>query len=566
MFMDLRVGLVILIAKKGSPAMRFKYFTLVALVAVSGSCSKSKSKTSSDTTTVSSETIASVAETLNMAYPGSLSISVFPTSDSSSLRLADEEDEAPESLKAKEEEAKPYLEGKAEHCLPPSLFRPAKKIEESCYEFDQDMISGVKDGHENGTANGKSTISGSSEACLVSFARAQVKAIEEIIDQGLGLQQAMICQAAKDGIDPADAVTAEGVDLADNLEEAAVKAVDERAPTIKVSEASMLKDEDGVYRVSIAVTITKDGKDTTQTYKLAHVPDADDNSVYHGVMSITREEPANPGNPVIGKRYISVNYTRALDDAGKARLKTELRSARMADSLEAEAFNEDGTLDFNAGTAEDGSYTGFTESNKAVSSQIFVAFDLDAEDNTGGFEYWQNPGSDYSEPARGMIFSLNQNADTGRLEGCGVSGAALGSPAAMGSAMSIRKAVKTGATLAPTGSYHPFFNLDGGGSCTGSDCTKTVTTPHALTATWSLPAFSVSDNLTAAATWAKNQVTAFVTRQCVAQDADGVYVIDTAEIPDTVGYSLFNPTNASDLVIGPPDRPKGPPPAPKDPN
>ncbi len=556
-----------------------KHLTMAALIAASFSCNKSKEEeTAAATVTdseVSTETIASVVQTLTKAYPGSLSISVFPTADDLSLTEGEEasasssssdseDDPAPESLKAKEEEAKPYLEGKAEHCLPPSLFRPAKKIEETCYEFDQDMIHGTKDGHENGTDNGKSTISGVSEACLVSFSRAQVKAIEEIIDQGLGLQQAMICQAAKDGVDAAEAETESGVDLADNLKEAGEKAVDPRAPVITVSEATMLKDEDGVYRVSIQVTITKDEKDTTQTYKLAHVPDADDNSVYHGVMSITRDEPANPGNPVIGKRYISVSYTRALDSEGKARLKTELRAARMADSLGATAFNDDGTLDFNSGAAADGSYTGFTDPNKAISNQIFVAFDLDAEDNTGGFEYWQNPGSNYAEPARGMIFSLEQNADTGRLEGCGVSGAALGSPASMANAMSIRKAIKTGTTMSPTGSYHPFFSLDDGGSCTGSDCTKDVTTPHAFTATWTLPDFSVSDNLTAAATWAKNQVTPFVTRQCVAQDADGAYVIDTAEIADTVGYSLFNPTNTTEFVIAAPDRPKDPPPAPKD--
>lgn len=544
--------------------MRFKPLIFGALTLVGSSCSKSDSDAAQTVAAVTSESIENVVQTLSKAYPGSLSISVFPTSDSTGLRIADATDEAPESLKAKEEEAKPYLEGKAEHCLPPSLFRPAKKIEESCYEFDQDMIAGVKDGHTHGTANGKSTISGSSEACLVSFSRAQVKAIEQIIDQGLGLQQAMICQAAKDGVDATNASTEAGIDLSSNLEAASEKAVDARAPQIKVSEATMSKDSEGVYRVSINVTITnKEGKSTTQTYKLAHVPDADDNSVYHGVMSITREEPSNPGNPVVGKRYISVSYTRSLNEDGKAHLKTELRSARMADTVGANAFDDDGTLDFNAGTAEDGSYTGFPDSNKAVSSQIFIAFDLDTENNSGGFEYWQNPGSNYSEPARGMVFSLEKNAETGRLEGCGVSGAALGSPASMSGAMSIRKAIKTGGTLVPTGSYHPFFNLDGGGSCTGSSCTKTVTTPHPLTASWTLPAFSESSNVTAAATWAKNQLTPFVSRQCVAQNADGAYEIDAAEIPDTAGYSLFNPTNASDFVIAAPARPKGPPPPPK---
>lgn len=72
--------------------------------------------------------------------------------------------------------------------------------------------------------------------------------------------------------------------------------------------------------------------------------------------------------------------------------------------------------------------------------------------------------------------------------------------------------------------------------------------------------FTVADNITAASTWAKNQITPFVTRQCVNQNEDGQYVIDTSLIVDEAGYTLFNPTNSTDLVIQKPERPKDPPP------
>lgn len=532
---------------------------LFGLLAMTAACS---SKDSTDEASISS-TIAEIASSLNVSYPGSLSISVFPTDTTTkSLRLDDAE-AAPESLKAKEEEAESYLNGTAENCLPPSLLRPEKKIEEGCYEFDQEMIYGAKDSHQHGTRNGKSTLTGSSEACLVSFSRAQVKAIESIIDQGLGLQQAMICQAAKDGVDAAAASTEDGIDLSTSLGEAADTSTDTRKPTLKVTEAKMSKDADGVYRVSIKASMTKDGKTNSQTYTLAHVPDDTENTTYHGVMSITREEPANPGNPVVGNRYISVSYSRTSTD-GVNSLKTELRAARLATSLESQAFNADGTFNYNAGADSNGAYTGITDPSKAISQIVLVGFDLNTDDNTGTFEYWQNPGSNYGEAARGMIFKLEKNADTGRLEGCGMSGAALGSDLANSSWMSIRKSMKTGTALSITGSYHPFFNLQGGGSCTGSapeSCTKTVTMPANITSSWEVPQFSVAGNTTAAATWAKNDITAFVTRQCINQNTDGVYEIDTTEIADTAGYVLFNPTNTTSFVISRPDRPKDPPPA-----
>ncbi|MCX6107784.1 MAG: hypothetical protein NTY08_18305 [Proteobacteria bacterium] len=533
---------------------------LIGVFALLGACGKKSSSGSDSSSSTVSETAAKVQELLSQAYPGSLAISVFPT-DTTSAKLAvgDADAPAPESLKAKAAEAQEYLAGKANSCLPAVFLRPTKDLEEGCYEFDQDMIDGTKDGHKHGTANGKSTITGSSEACLVSFARSKIKEISGIIDQGLGLQQGMICQAVKDQVDVAAAQTEAGIDLKNTLGTAAGNNTDSRRPTFEVSEATIAKDADGVYRVTISVTMTKDGKSTSQTYKLNHVPDSTDNSTYHGVMSITRNDPQNPGNTTVGKRYISVSYTRSIVDS-VSHLKTELRSARMDTKLDSLAFNADGTLNFNAGTADDGSYTGFSQANDAVSGMLFVGFDLNADNDTGTFEYWQNPGGNYDEAARGMVFKLEQNATTGRLEGCGMSGAAMG--ATMDQSLSIRKSIKAGSSLGVTGSYHPFFNTatdqNGSGSCPSSGgCTRTGNP----SASWNLPAFSVAANVTAAAVWAKDQHSNYVSRQCVGQSAAGVYEIDPAKITDTAGYELFKPTDRSDLVIAKPDRPAGPPPA-----
>ncbi|MCX6131519.1 MAG: hypothetical protein NTX25_20965, partial [Proteobacteria bacterium] len=464
----------------------------------------------------------------------------------------------------------------ADNCLPPIFLRPAKELTETCYEFDQDMIAGTKDGHTNGTPNGLSTLKDSTEACLASFARAQVKEIENIIDQGLGLQQGMICQAVKDKVDVADAATETGVDLAESLTEAADKTTDTRKPKMTVTEATMNKDSEGVYRVSIAVSLLKDGKTISQTYKLSHIPDDADNSSYHGVMSVTRDDVDAKGpGAAIGKRFISLTYARKTTDS-VTRLATELRSSRFAPSLAAKAFNDDGTLNYNAGSIDaNGDFTVITDPGKAVSDQLLVAFDLNVDDDSGTFEYWKNPGSNYTEPSRGFVFKLNKNASTGRLEGCGMSGAAAGSdPSDNTGWMSIRKAYKTDTALTATGSYHPFFNTEpdrvshvATSSCTENTCTGTAQAGpgKSITVSWTIPSFSVAENesIVDQKLWATKQGTNLVSRQCVVQNVSGVYEIDKTLITDKAGYMLFNPTKTTSFKIGRPDKPKDLPPPPK---
>jgi hypothetical protein len=543
-----------------------KLVVLGLLGSAVGCGTKSKSTDSDSTNSPISEKAQQVLSTLTAAYPGSLAISVFPTSTGASLLLADP-DAPPETIQGKEKESEAFLKGKAANCLPPIFLRPAKSVEEACYEFDQDMIAGTKDGRKRGTPDGKSTIVGSREACLASFARAQVKEIEQIIDQGLGLQQGMICQAIKDEVDVANATNDTGVDLAASLTEAANKTSDPRKPKLTVTEAKMKKDSEGVYRVSISVSLTKDGQTISQSYKLAHVPDAVDNSVYHGVMSIIRDDVAakGPANAV-GKQFLSLTYRRAKVDSA-TRLSAELRSSRFDPSVAAKAFNADGTLDYNAGADDNGSFGGM-EAGRAIAQQLFVGFNQNVADNTGTFEYWRNPGSNYTEPARGMLFKLDKNPTTGRLEGCGMSGAANGDdPSNNAGWMSIRKSIKTGVSLSVTGSYHPFFNVGQGRSCTDNDCSGTAGGAggsQPFTVSWKKPTFTTCDAQDRCNEWAELQGTPLVTRQCVAQNAEGAYEIDTGEgkIREAAGYVLFNPTKSTGFKIDRPDRPKDLPPPP----
>ncbi len=168
-----------------------KKILISGLVLSAVGCGK-KSDSSSATDDSATTLEEAIESTLASAYPGSLALSVFPEQSGSGLRLADEE-VAPETLKEKAAEAEKYLTGKAENCLPPVFLRQLKEQTETCYDFDQEMIVGTRQSQSYGTADGKSKLTGSTEACLVSFARTQIKEVENLIDMGMGLQQGMIC-------------------------------------------------------------------------------------------------------------------------------------------------------------------------------------------------------------------------------------------------------------------------------------------------------------------------------------------------------------------------------------
>jgi len=328
----------------------------------------------------------------------------------------------------------------------------------------------------------------------------------------------------------------------------------QKKPEFTVTEATMAKDSEGVYRVNISLSMKKpDGKTVTQSYSLNHVPDDTDNTTYHGVISIVRDEPMPGQSAGAPKRYMSLSYTRTAD-AGVNRLQAELRTANFSSTIEENALNSDGTLNYNAASESQG--------NEVISGIMQVAFDLNTDDDTGSFEYWQNPGGNYNESARGMVFKLSKNESTGRLSGCGMSGAAR--------QLSIRKAIKDGNSIKPDSSMHPFFYAkEGNVARPGASCTPstgpgncTFTENSVQMASWTIPTFSLPANQTAAEDWAKSQTSGFITRQCVTQSESGAYEIDTDLIKDTAGYELFKVSEKPDFVIPKPNKPKDPPPPP----
>ncbi|MDQ3234235.1 MAG: hypothetical protein M3Q07_20705, partial [Pseudobdellovibrionaceae bacterium] len=520
-----------------------------------------------------------VASTMNMAYPGALALAVFPTETGSALRLADEV--APETLAAKAAEAESYLDGTAATCLPPVFLRPAKQVDETCYEFDQEMIVG-KQNSLYGTADGKSKVTGSTEACLVSFARAQIKEIENLIDMGLGLQQGMICQAVKDDVDVAAAETEEGVDLKETLDDAMDSSTDARKPEITVSEATMSKevDADGkdIFKVSIVISMKNEKGTFAQKYSLSHAPDSDDNTAYHGVMTLTRATTAaalqNPGpapSQSSKTHIISVTYNKTTEDS-KNVINAELRSARFHADLATLATGDDGVVNYNVNAdftvastdTNYGKYKNpttsqyFQQVNDAVDGMLFVGYSMNVDDNTGKFEYWQNPGGNYTEAARGMVFAIEK--DDAGLHGCGMSGAVLGTTNPMADSVSIRRSIKESISLSPNGFFHPFFasGKDAGG--TPKVYYKDVNNNNVKETTeayWTVPSLT---DATKASTWANSQHGNLVSRQCVRQDATtGEYRIDTTKITEAAGFDLFNPTSSPDFVIAKPERPPVPP-------
>lgn len=504
------------------------------------SCDKKKKN---DKNAIPSSGVDGVSNQLALAYPGGLALSVFPTEDGTSLV-----DSEPKSLRKKNEEAKKILNGEGESCLAPAAKRFLSEGAETCYEFDQEMIYGKKgeSATVKGTKNGKN---GSGEACLVAFARGKVQEIQGIIERRLGMMQSMLCQAKKDngGI----TLPAEGgeLDLKAALEKSMEQMPDATKPTIVAAKIKRLTNDDGrpVYRYDITF---KKG-DKTREFHVAHSPKSEtDNNEYRGILW-SKSQIAGTDM----ERHLSIRYALT-NDNNNPQLVGELLRARINKNISANAFDK-GLLDLNvnadfSGAANTDAYGKYKDENgvvygnqnDAVSGITFVSFQLNLADNSGTTSYWQNPGANYRENARGMVFSLASGTE---MKGCGTAGAA-GTPS---NAMSIRQKMKLGndTKLKAAGSYHPFFNDKSDGGCSGmsdsddGDFTK-MNTCDSEKRYWHKPATTAS----LVNDWAFKQTSTTFTKQCV-KLVNGKYEIDTAVTTDSAGYSLTS--TASDAVISP---------------
>jgi hypothetical protein len=525
--------------------------------------------TSTDPTVITDKVVSDLTNKLAAAFPSGLAISAFAKTTSTSLTDEDynlEEGEvAEQSLKAKIAEQKKILSGEGS-CIPKALTGEKKAAEESCYEFDQDMIytRTTKSGVDaiKGTKDGKSA---GGEACLVSFARSKITEVVEIVDKNTGMVQSMMCLAKKAGKAELPAV---GASL--DLKEAMSAGMGDAAKNITAAGMKRLEDVDGrpVYRTDIDLT-DKGGR--SRKIHMVHSPAADGtNDTFNGTMWGTQSENAqpNPGQgaeaPPTKLRAISIVYSRTKEADGTPRITYELRSSSMLkDTLDKEqgttgaGFTKTGLLDLNAGTDANGAFPG--PGNRDQSGNVFIAFNVNPDNNAGTMSYWQNPGANYNENARGMVFKMEADAE-GKLGGCASSGAASSTQGP--SAYSIRKSLKEGKPelLIPTGFYHPFHYVNmGNNNCAA---TPVQATEGGLT-TWgctrqdsqgTMTWFQPNITGTSAENFVKEQTGSVVTLQCFKQDSTGAYIIDTAKTTSAAGYDLLNTGNADDKakVIQPP--------------
>lgn len=556
-----------------------------AIAMLNYACSKaSTSDTVASVTAVptpgASNTATSAAlNALASAYPGGLSLSLFPTDVGTSLRLADEpaadaEDAAAgpkESPKTKKEAAEKILNGKGDDCLPEALKKaPPSESSEACYEFDQDMIYGYVNADKKiGTKDG---LNKSGEACLVAFSRSKVDQVADMVDRSTGMIQAMFCQAKKADVAIALPEKGKSLDLLASL----TKAFGSKANSVSKASIKRLDDtEDGLELYESTVEMqTGDGKGRVVT--LIHSPGADGD--YRGIMLTSVEPDANdPNQEAI--QYASIRYSRVTAEA-KTTLNYELRSAHINKEYES-VFGEDGQLDLNIGADFTGSSTSpnygkfkkadgtyFTDNNKAVSATTFISASVDADTGAGTVLYAQNPGGAYNESARGLVANLAVDEADGVMKGCATSGAALGTSAnPFSDGMSIRRSMKEDASLAPRGFFHPFLNnsVGGGGpnSCSGlisgvdtdgAFNQKTCTLPYGgqdpQVVKWFTPAISSI----LATTFVNEQNGPIITRQCF-KLSDSKYVIDADLITSEAGYELVKTDDAASAskLIAPPN-------------
>ncbi|MEY4629955.1 MAG: hypothetical protein RIQ81_75 [Pseudomonadota bacterium] len=517
---------------------------IATAVAATNCGKKDSSDDSGDTST----------EALTLSYPLGLSLSVAPqTNSSTALALLDEKEP---SVKVKNEEAGKMIRGEADSCFPPALGKAdGAPLDEKCYEFDSEMIY-IKSGSTfvNGTKDGTS-VTATGEACMVTYTRSQVKRITSMVDRTLGMVQMMLCQAKKAG---QGAPTSDGgsVDFK-AIMTAAITAAGKNPDHLPFNSAKITKVGDNFVteaemKMPAAPGTAPGANDPTEKITLTHKPTNADNTEFEGSVVIRRSKEFGGGDK---ERILTINYVRS---AG--RVKYRLLTAAMNKAISGSAVDADGKLDLNVSTNAAGAYldpaTGnpYAQQNDAVSGILAVSFNMNPDNDTGNFSYWQNPGAGYDEQTRGFVFKMDADS-SGNLYGCSSSGANSGG--------SIRKAMKTGSAIAPDRSYHPFACGNGAGSAQ-SPCTDTENSPgsdgdgsfyspsrNGQTIKMYVPA--VADANTTGRQWAYRQHTNNVAVQCFKQNSTGVYEIDGSAMTNegTAGFELV--ASSASTLPPPPD-------------
>jgi hypothetical protein len=481
--------------------------------------------------------VASAVNALAAAYPQSLALSVFP-STSSSLRLADagpsvtDETGADRPPEEKQKEAIERMKGEGE-CFDIHQMGEFKKRFDGikCYEFDTDMnpIRLAGDTEDRyGTTTGLDGLSGSSQACLVTFTKSQVDEVVHAVDRSLAMVQGLICVEKKVATDEGRDVRKPTVDgdvisLADAINDK----LPEKAPIsfTKADVSAVTNDDGGVTYITEISIKNPFGK--TDSITLRHTPATEEGGSESGILTFLREplgdaaqqppklqqqQPPQGQDPnASGDKYavMTIQYTKSTAD-GVDNMKAELVRAQI--NKKYEPLDDDGLINFAAVPQ--------TAQNSDIHAINYVSFDINPATGEGGLSYWMNPGGNYVESARGLLFNLEADATTGLLSGCGTSGAT--------SDISIRMAVADSAkTLAPTRYWHPQHNQN------------------------------VSPNKDSRYAASEGN---FVTKQCVKQNTAGSYGIDTSKTTHERGYDVIAGSDSSVRAPARPPEPKLPPP------
>ncbi len=587
-----------------------KTFCIFLISGLTGSFISSCSKKSASSSDAATESDTKSSFEVGKLIPTALNIAVFPQDlPSASLRLLEGgtsalEEAVPssEALKNVKEEASKILSGDVDSCLPDSFLQVQNNASnESCYEFDQEMMYGSRGQQTHGTVTGKNS---KDEACLVAFARTQVDQVNVIIKHGMTMMQTMLCQAKKDSVAIELTKKDDFLDLKTQLANALGTKL--KSKDISVAKISLLnpgsETESPIYRTDLTMTLTVNDNSPAETIEmhLVHSPKSTtDESTYKGVLWMKRSSSAvaklhlddmpNPqGAPNQDSEksdYLSVEYNLSLDAAKNEKLNARLYHAKIKDSLVetlgTAAVFPHGVLNLNLGTNESGVYQeggkSVSDANSIISGIMTVQFSLNVADNTGIVSYWQNPGGNYDENARGMVFELTQEETDGAsfLKGCGYSGSAGNGPAVDGKMIdrvSIRKIMKEGTgSLVPRGFYHPFMNAEEFSTVDKSKETITFksvqsdckTIPQGFSSgtvtidsvdykdltylekscqedtTWYEPRLKTEDGFIAKS-WIVKQTGPYVTKQCVVQNTHGVYEIDATKTTEDAGFSIID--------------------------
>lgn len=506
-----------------------KAVSLILTCCVAASCGKKSSDTTpatvakDDKPTDTTDTPPSAINVLASAFPSALALSAFPTAGSS-LALAEEEEvadpNADKDFKEKVADTKKVLAGTAEHCLDPHVFAPHPDFSDvTCYQFDSDMNpsryaqGGGPSPKDFGTIDGTD---GKGEACMVTFARAEVSDVVQTVDQALALVSGMICQAKKDDADAALPDVGKEMDL-----KAALTNATGNHLTVSSAILTRLEDIDSkkVFRSDVKVTM-KNGR--TFEVHLVHSPGESEQG--NGTLWIIRSPntgaaaggPAiDPNNGAHKNDVLSISYSRTAAADGSPLMRFESTSAAIVNTVE--PVDEAGRVNFGALPKE--------AQNSEIHKIKYVAFDGNTETNEGTLSYWMNPGGSYDESARGFLFNM-ANVD-GHLTGCGTSGATA--------SVSVRKAVgdpSDANTLKPVRYWHPFD--------------KAQNNPNSN---------DTSNNIhpNKDARYDHSEGSA-ITEQCFKLNDAGVYAIDTAKTTHARGYEVIATAESKVLPPAPPPK------------